>query len=45
MNFAATFIRTTLPFTTTRIFWMLALNLRADLPVILMPTPPLAFSA
>src|SRR5688572_20848809 len=37
---ALTLMRTTRPFTTARTFWMFALNLRAVIPVVLVPTPP-----
>src|SRR5439155_20426428 len=37
---ALTLMRMTRPLTTARTFWMFALNLRAVMPVILVPTPP-----
>ena len=37
---ALTLIRQMRPFTTARTFWMLALNFRAVMPVVLVPTPP-----
>src|SRR3954466_1859698 len=40
MALALTLMRTILPFTTARTFWILGLNLREEMPVILVPTPP-----
>src|SRR5439155_12126817 len=37
---ALTLMRMTRPLTTARTFWMFALNLRAVMPVTLVPTPP-----
>src|SRR5882757_11478143 len=41
---ALTLIRTIRPLTTARTFWMFALNLRAVMPVVLVPTPPRYFA-
>src|SRR5207253_8785949 len=40
MALALTLMRMILPSTTARTFWMLGLNLREEMPVILVPTPP-----
>ena len=44
MTLVASFIRLSPPFgRSTRTIWMLGLKLRRVMPVVLRPTPPLAF--
>src|SRR5580658_5004159 len=44
MALALTLILTICPSTTARTFWMFGRNLRAVIPVILVPTPPRYFA-